>query len=255
MRLTHLAYTRAVLPALLLSYYLPLFTSFFAPTIYQRISANYLWQLFPLLLSLSSAVLSRFYFPNTTPQDRLTHPTRDLSTIRTTVGITVLFSASAWLHLLSTLGFSPRAIWEEYLPTSVMTPPHNSEELLSLAGKILRFDSLFLWANTFLWIAYLFGDMRRAGMLSPSSLVKMLGLVGVGMVLVGPGATAGLAWLWREEILISKRHWGALTEETVKIRDARLHVGGKGVNGKAREANGKAREGNGKAREGNGKAH
>ena len=76
------------------------------------------------------------------------------------------------------------------------------------------------------------------------------------MVLVGPGATAGLAWLWREEILINKRHWGALTEETVRIRDARLHVGGRGgVNGKAREANGKAREGNGKAREGNGKAH
>jgi hypothetical protein len=68
------------------------------------------------------------------------------------------------------------------------------------------------------WLAFLFWDMQKAGMLKEGWLRTVL--MGCVLVpLVGPGATLGIGWLFREQILATRRHKDALTPESV----ARLH--------------------------------
>jgi hypothetical protein len=71
-----------------------------------------------------------------------------------------------------------------------------------------------MFGNTFLWLGYLFWDLKVAGMLQTRWFVLVLYLVTSTLVL-GPGATAGLGWLWREYVLANSRHKDAITEASV----------------------------------------
>lgn len=61
----------------------------------------------------------------------------------------------------------------------------------------------------FLWLLYLFGDLKKAGMFN-QSLLNVVAASAVTLVLGGPGVTVGLIWLWREHILATKWHKNAI---------------------------------------------
>jgi len=221
MRLTRIAYTKSILPTLILVYYLPLYFSFFTPSLADRISWNFLWQLFPVWTSL---IASQFLFrlsKDTTKTDRIDAVTRDLPVIRTTIGLLVFQSAVVWLYTLYKASFSYQTVLDIVLPP--MHSPQDAPDLITFAGEFLRFDSAFLFGNTFLWLGYLFWDIKHAGMLSVG-WARIVGYAVAGVVLLGPGAAAGLGFLWREELLATRRHWGAVTEEKASEWNRKLGV-------------------------------
>ena len=61
----------------------------------------------------------------------------------------------------------------------------------------------------FLWLLYLFGDLKTAGMFK-ESLISVIVKGAATLVLAGPGVTLGLGWLWRERILATKWHKNAI---------------------------------------------
>lgn len=212
MRLTRIAYTRAVLPALVLAHYLPLYASFLWPSFEGRIYWNFLWQLFPLWIVLLASHVLFSLFPDTTRQDRIHNVRRDLPVIRTTVTLLAIHSAALWLHAWYKLGFDAHAMMNVVLPP--LHSPQKAGDLVTFAGEFLRFDSAFLFGNTFLWLGYLFWDIKHAGMLE-LGWGWILAYAVAAVAMVGPGAAAGMGFLWREEILATRRHWAAVTEEKV----------------------------------------
>ena len=62
---------------------------------------------------------------------------------------------------------------------------------------------------SFLWLLYLFGNLKKAGMVGDSWLSIIIKGT-VMLLLAGPGVTVGLGWLWRERILATMWHKDAL---------------------------------------------
>jgi hypothetical protein len=67
----------------------------------------------------------------------------------------------------------------------------------------IQFDELFSFSAWLLWLMYLFGDIKRAGMLEESWVSIVLKGVAI-FVFAGPGVTIGAGWLWRERWLATK---------------------------------------------------
>ncbi|KAK3363197.1 FAD binding domain protein [Lasiosphaeria hispida] len=247
MRLTRINYTKSVLPALMLAYYLPLYAAFFAPAFSTRLASIFAWQVFPVYLSLAaSQVLSRFFFADTMGHDRIYSVKRDLLAIRLTIGVLAFHSAAAWAYtFLTAAACSPTAMLALFLPPAfsgengaavITTTTTTATNLVQFTGRFLRLDCAFLFANTFLWLAYLFWDVKHAGMLRLSWAWIIL-LAAIATAGVGPGATVGLGWLWREELLATRRHKEAVTVDKVREWSRRLGAdrdeedGNKSVNG------------------------
>ena len=107
MRLTDLSYTRSVLPARIVSYYVPHFQSFFHPSMAVRHDRNWIWQMLPLWVTLAQQVLKRTVMQNTVEHDCTHNPARDPSTIRFSIGACMAFSAGVWLYTLTMSPYSP----------------------------------------------------------------------------------------------------------------------------------------------------
>jgi hypothetical protein len=87
-------------------------------------------------------------------------------------------------------------------------------DFVSFIQEFLRVDQLSLFGNTFLWLVYLFWDLKAAGMLRRSWLTLVL-YMATSILALGPGATAGLGWLWREYVLANIMHNNSTTEARV----------------------------------------
>ena len=74
---------------------------------------------------------------------------------------------------------------------------------------------MFFYTSCFLWFAYLFWNMKHARMIKRSWFSIICRVVATTLI-AGPGATIGLLWLWREETVAHKRHWAAVTEESLE---------------------------------------
>lgn len=201
MRLTDLSYTLSILPVMILSYYVPYLVSYLAPKPTTRHAAMWLWYPFPLWVSLGQWLLRRTIMPNTVRHDRIHGVTRDIWPIRITVGMLAILSGAIWLYTLISAPFSLTAL---FLPSR--------EGLQSFAGSIqelLKWDHLYFAGSSLLWIVYVFWDLKKAGMVQQSWAVILSGLAAVTM-LFGPGAATAAGWLWREEVLATRRHKGAV---------------------------------------------
>jgi hypothetical protein len=67
----------------------------------------------------------------------------------------------------------------------------------------IQFDEIFSMGACFLWLLYLYGDMKQANMMADSWLSIVLKGV-ISLTVFGPGVTVGLGWLHRERLLASK---------------------------------------------------
>jgi len=195
MRLTDLSYTASVLPVVLLTYYLPHFVSFSAWMDPQtRHVANWIWQPFAIWTTILQYALKKIVMPDTVQVDRIKNPNRDLPVIKYTIYSLCLISASTWWYTLYNAPFSPATL---FIPN--ITAMKTNDEFIRL---FLQFDQVFSMGACFLWLLYLFGDLKRAGMFESSWLSIMVrGLV--TFFAAGPGVTIGLGWWWREQLLVT----------------------------------------------------
>jgi hypothetical protein len=207
MRLTKMHYSLTILPIILSIFYLPMFAMFHWPTLSGRETWLFFWQMSPVWISLTSFFLS-YFIPNTTQSDRIKSPKRDLPVMRYTIGALSVLSTSIWIWTNATSPYSP---WSLFVPELI---PSQTSDFVTFVRNFLKVDELSLFGSTFLWLGYLLWDMKHAGMVKTPWALIVLYAVGT-LTVLGPGATAGLGWLWREDIISNKRHKAALTEATV----------------------------------------
>ena len=205
----------ASLPAVLLAYLVPFYMMLVWPDLPARQAVLFVWQLHPLWLAGVLWVLSSFVFKGTTTPamdkgDRTQQ--EDLLTVRVLyVGTAGVLGAGVWWWSLAVYGFR-----EVFVPAGL--PVSMAGDLTGYTGLFLRWDQVFGAGAHLVWLAYLFGDLKAAGMLR-EGWFRVVGLGLLSVLVVGPGATVGLGWLFREYILATRRHRDASTPESV----GRLH--------------------------------
>jgi hypothetical protein len=208
MRLTNMIYTRAILPSLLMVYYLPLIQSYLLPEISQRQTWLQLWSLFPITHSIAQFAISKIW-KDTIGQDKIHKPKRDVWAIGCTIGIPTVFSTAVWLYTFFTSSASVLHIFlPQHIPTS-LTDIHTS------TSDIIRWNFTLSIASTYLWLLYFAWDAKAAGMVS-QNWVTVVAYLAVASLVLGPGGAVGAGFLFREYVITEKRHRGALTMERVR---------------------------------------
>ncbi|KAH0336412.1 FAD/NAD(P)-binding domain-containing protein, partial [Aureobasidium melanogenum] len=208
MRLTQMHYTRAILPSLIMAYYLPLIQSYLLPETSQRQTWLQLWQWFPISHSLAQSAISKI-LKDTTDSDKIHAPKRDVPIIRYTIGIPTIISIVVWLH---TVFSAPVPVSQIFLPQSWTHAPTSLTE-------IMQWNYLLAVSSSYLWLLYFAWDAKAAGMMTYSWRTLLAGRAASTIVL-GPGGAIGAGFLYREYIITEKRHKGALTVESVRERAA-----------------------------------
>ena len=206
LRLTDMSYTQSVLPIMILAYHGPYLLSYLGPSTQIRHAATWVFQMFPLWVCLGQWVLKKTIIPSTIRQDRIDNVNRDMETIKFTIGSLVLWSSASWLNVLLRASLPLKEIF--------MPPAGPSTSFLTSVQKMFRFDHLFFSGSSLLWILYLYRDLKTAGMIRHSWFTILSSLTTL-TVSIGPGATVALAWLYREQILATRRHKAAI----VRMKD------------------------------------
>ena len=208
-------YVRSIFPALAATYHIPLVASYAWPSKNPDIRAGwmYLWQLYPIWLSLATSwVLRPLMGRSTTLEDRISEPKRDLPVIRLAVALPMAVGAANWIRVWATViqGVDPRAMAAIVLPTM---NPQRAVDLAQFAREFLRADYALTFGSAAVWLVLLFVDLRRAGMVKWSEALKLLAAVVAATPTVGPGFAVGAAWLVREQILVTRGRKDAATAE------------------------------------------
>ncbi len=208
-RLTNTRWSFAALPAVVLTYLLPFYLMIGWPgdPVFRQ-DLLYIWQLYPVWLALSLWGMSRVFFRDTMASDKVYHTQKDLPVMRLYIGGAAVVSAGVWWWTALVGGYGLR---EVFVPAAL---PRSMGSLTEFAGQFLRWDEVFGFGSHLVWLGYLFWDLAAAGMLREGWFTAA-GLGVVSLLLVGPGATVGMGWLWREHILATRRHKCALTPESV----------------------------------------
>lgn len=148
----------------------------------------------PVLINLLRRLLTSFV-RDTTLYDRLFNTQADLQSIRGAVG-TVFVSSALFQY--------PRF-------DIIAGLLHHPLQLISPANVLRWVVNEPIFVGAIFTALLLYKDLKEARMLK-SSWVVVLGTGLLVLIFVGPGATLMAGWLWREEILATRRHWAAITE-------------------------------------------
>ncbi|UKZ49384.1 hypothetical protein TrVGV298_003631 [Trichoderma virens] len=188
----------AILPTMLVVFFIPHLISLFHPDLETRHLANWIWQVYPvwgsILLFTLSSVIRLFLDDKTEAVKR-----RDMTGIRVVGGLMITLSAMAYWY---TLLFSPLSVSEAFIPKYfIELPQDTSTSLLS----IFQYDYILSFTSILLWLAYHLGDLKSAGICQLSWARILLSSVVIGC-LGGPGVLVWAGWLTREEIMASMEH-------------------------------------------------
>ena len=193
-RSTSLAYTRTVLPAMALAYYVPHFMADLAASPVTRMQWNWLWQMFPVWVAAAQRLAAWTRLSADTAQH---DPARDVPWLRASVAALAALSAAVWIYVLRN---APVPLAEMFVPA--LDAP---ADLVPFLRNFVQLDHVFCFGSSFVWLVLLIRDLKVAGMTEVSwfSIV----LVGVCVTVVaGPAVAVGLGWLWRENILATRGH-------------------------------------------------
>lgn len=189
MRLTNVAYTRTILPIALAALSGPIWMS--------RIpQAYHSWAPFalPIAISVLQQLLVHSGISTTDlHHDALTNVKKDLPHIRLCIHVLSGVSASLWMAPLF-----------QKLP----------DVFVQRAGMLVSPTSSIglVVGATAVWLMLLIQDLKRAGMIDMGWLrIVAAGLI--GLAAAGPAAMLAQAWLWREEIIATRREKHARTRE------------------------------------------
>jgi hypothetical protein len=93
----------------------------------------------------------------------------------------------------------------EYSLSMIFLPDMSVQsEFVPHTRRALQMDEIYVFASSFLWLAYQFFDLHLAGLTGNDWLIPVA-VLPVASVLVGPGTAFTVGWFWRESILERKR--------------------------------------------------
>jgi hypothetical protein len=188
-RLVNVAAARTTIPSLVMAYALPFLATYAAPFLFTQLTIDVTWQQFPIWLALMHYIIRNFFVRDTTLHDRIHQPFTDLPYIRfalkaAAIIAAVSFNIFRW-QLLFTPGFA----------------------------SFFRADIISCMLACLCWLLLLFKDLKEVEMLQ-MSWVKLVASALTCACICGPGAVIAMGWLWREEILASRRAKGAVVRES-----------------------------------------
>jgi len=146
--------------------------------------------------------------------DRVHETKRDIPTLRLIGAFFAFLSGLIWIYTLVNSGLP---LTQLFIPSSIGT---GGDWALTIRSA-MQWDQILVFSAAFFWLALSYFDLKRAGMLE----VGWITLIGTATLLglsLGPGTAFILSWLYREEILATKRHKGALTTE--KLTKSKTHL-------------------------------
>ncbi|KAG7406308.1 hypothetical protein LZL87_007745 [Fusarium oxysporum] len=184
----------ALLPTIVLGYYITHFPSFLHSSLEARNWWNWIWQLFPIWGSIIM-----FASSNIIPQPKEQTPRtwkQELNAIRFTIGVISIISTITWWYTILNMNST---IFEVFIPQHFLTTPH--DPILGLR-TVIQFDYICCYSAGFLWLVYHFKDLENVGVCSISWLRATCASVVLGCLL-GPGTMFPLIWLLREELLVA----------------------------------------------------
>jgi hypothetical protein len=190
---------RALLPSFLVTY-LCLFSGFLLfrkDTTYQEWLAAPM--LLPIFLFASHWTFAQYICEDTTKSDARHNAKSDLPFLRRAVYLVSIASSLAFQYS-----------WAMKLGLQSF-PFSKPMDVFALVRPLASLKNLPLYAGAGLWHVYLYSDLKDARMVDKSWL-HLLTFFTTGAILIGPGATLVLAWMYREDILATKHHWAAVTK-------------------------------------------
>lgn len=202
------SFSRAVVPALVLGFLVPSAlmaasaTPTWAPYAQETII---LWQVSPALTSWLAEWMSGFLTRLTrgavgrkvkgkkTPVED--YQGMDMAGLRRLYNFLFIVASTAHTAILLSLVWVPGlSVIGAFLPGAVGRPVTNIAEGV---GIFLKFDLLLTVVSMFIWCLVNLVEMRRVGIVG-LPLLKTIGVLVAGCVLLGPGATFVAFWKWRE---------------------------------------------------------
>ncbi|KAL1614538.1 hypothetical protein SLS54_009712 [Diplodia seriata] len=195
--------SKVLLPALILCFLLPsvLMVLLGAESQYiQEVIAA--WQLTPVLVSPLSMVLSKLQSrpaslkeSNAPVED---YQGLDMPHLKRLYDVLFFISAAVHVTVLAVLGLSSdMSIAGAFVPVQPTSPVST----VAAGMKIFfQFDLLMTAMIMFVWLVLNVWDMKRVGIVALPAL-KTVGVLLLGNLLFGPGATLVAFWKWREETM------------------------------------------------------
>jgi hypothetical protein len=98
--------------------------------------------------------------PDAIEKDRIESPNRDVSTIRFTIGSLCALSAATWWYTLCAVPF----YWAKVFISNIANGQTGDEYI----RMFLRFHEIFSMSACFLWLLYLYGDIKKVFVLKDS---------------------------------------------------------------------------------------
>jgi hypothetical protein len=184
----------ALLPTVVLGYYVTHFPSFFHSFLEARNWWNWIWQLFPIWGSIIMLVLSKII---SQPKEQTPRKWKqELNAIRLAIGVISIISTITWWYTILNMDSS---VFEVFIPQHFLKTAQ--EPILGLR-TVIQFDYICCYSAGFLWLAYHFKDLENVGVCSISWIRAGCASVVLGCLL-GPGTMFPLIWLLREELLVA----------------------------------------------------
>lgn len=161
---------------------IPAFGIMFDTTLEGRHQWTWFWQLYSVRISLSwyAIMFGAKFIPRWNLGQETSYRRKITMVLAPFIGLAV----SLWVY---TMLYCPHPMSEVFFPH-----PLAEDTWVLRMRRILQFDQLFIFGSSILWVSL---DSRRNG------LGNGVGLMIVGIflaILVSPGASFGILWLWRE---------------------------------------------------------
>jgi hypothetical protein len=196
-RLVPTRYAKTLLPALIFGYIIPALGSFW-PTISleTRQTWNFVWQFFPIWINLFHELLARCFKDVPEEQRGRRDVASDLVWLRGIYEFLFLLSASTYLYVF----FVSPVPFSEIFFGDIWDWDKDVGSLTEGAWLFLKWDEIFVFLGTAVWILLCFRDLKREGRTGVGWVKVVVVLVGTGLAF-GPGAGVAVMCAWREEVL------------------------------------------------------
>ncbi|KAG5928857.1 hypothetical protein E4U42_007835 [Claviceps africana] len=203
----------AVLPTVLLVFYVPHLAAFLSPDLRARHWWNWLWQPFPVwgaaLHSVLHGALQGLVPSLPARRTRVRWYTRLQAARLTAVCVALLTTGTYWYAV----GASGSSWWRLYVPSQVLAPAEQPEAVM---GTFLQFDCLSIFGSALTWLAWQLADLKAARVMT-MSWTRVVALGAVCGVLCGPGTLCCVGWMAREELLAAAAAAAAAAGEEERI--------------------------------------
>lgn len=172
----------------------PIFAMYLASDFATRHWWTWFWQLFPIRIAIG--YYSILFILRATGLSSLSRKLNYQTTMRCIFVPYILLQASVWIYTIST---SPYSVFEIFVPKTL--EPDLANTFVGLMRTLLQVDQFSVMISSFLWLFYLTLDMSKLGLVSRQHVTFFPLLLG-WLPMLGPGATFGIVWLWKEQFMV-----------------------------------------------------